>query len=140
MVPAARRIAMEELLRLLANQLMFFVDPHGYSIVSSVGTANGSAFLDLKRGNLSWRLCRDRSQVTLELRLREDREYPSYSTDILKRWLSGERDDDAALLTDDVVTWIQDHLTDIETAVELRRHETIKEWDTLKRLRAKELR
>lgn len=130
---------MAELLRILANRLIFFLDPHGYSIINSEGSAAGNAYIDMKRGDLIWRLARAKAQVTVELRLQENREYPAYSTDVLKRWLSGERDDEAALLTDEVALWVRDHLGEIEQALQERRAETIAEWDSLKRRRAKEL-
>lgn len=130
---------MRELLHLLANQLIFFLDPHGYSIIGSGGSATGNAFIDMRRGELIWRLARAKAQITLELRFRENRDYPAYSTDILKRWLSGERDDEAALLTDEVAAWVRDRLAEIERALDERREETIAEWDSLKRRRAKEL-
>ncbi len=130
---------MLKLLHLLADQLLFFLDPHGYSIVSSEGSAKGSAYIDMKRGDLVWRLIRDRGEDTLSLRLREDREYPEYSTDILKRWLTGERDDEASLLTDDIAEWLREHLSEIEQALDRRRAETVAEWESLKRVRATEL-
>ena len=130
---------MRELLHLLANQLNFFLDPHGYSIIGSGGTAAGNAFVDMRRGDLIWRLVRDRTQVTLELRFEGDPDSKAYSTDILKRWLSGERDDEAALLTDAIAVWVRDHLPEIEKALGERREETISAWASLERLRAKEL-
>ena len=130
---------MAELLQLLAGQLIFFLDPHGYSLVRSQGSAAGSAFVDLQRGDLVWRLARARGEVTIELRVNETREYPAYSTDILKRWLTGERDDDAALLTAETANWLGDHLAEIEGALESRRAATIRDWESLKKRRSKEL-
>ena len=131
---------MNELLGLLSNQLFFFLDPHGYSIVASQGVATGNAYLDLKRGSLIWRLTRDKMQVSLDLRFEGGRDDVSYSTAILKRWVSGTRDDSAALLTPDVARWVRAHLEEIEAAVagELRM-DTVRAWTALQRLSTKEL-
>lgn len=137
-VAEAPGVDVAELLQLLAGQLIFFLDPHGYSIVRSRGSSAGSALVDLKRGDVVWRLTRDRGQVTIELRLDETREYPTYSTDILKRWLTGERDDAAALLTAETAKWLRDHLGEIEGALDSRRTATIQDWESLKKRRSKE--
>lgn len=68
---------MIELLRLLANKLIFVIDPHGYSLVSSTGTAQGNAAIELSRGSLTWRLVRDRGEVFfLDLHLDDDPNTP----------------------------------------------------------------
>ena len=104
---------MTKLLQMLATELVFFLDPHRYVIVGSGGSANGDAYVDLQRGDLVWRLATGRSELSLELRLQADRDYPAYSTDILKRWTSGERDDDAARLTPEIAVWVAQNLSRI---------------------------
>lgn len=139
MVTSTARLAVAVLLRLLASQLIFFFDPHGYRIIDSGGRATGSAYLDLKNGDLIWRLARARGETTLELRLDRHREYPVYSTDVLKRWVTNERDDSAALMTDEIAVWLRDHLGEIEHALEVRRAETLAEWELLKHQRSNEI-
>lgn len=123
----------------LATQLIFFLDHHGYRIIDSAGSAAGNAYIDLERGDLVWRIGVAKAQLTLDLRFERDRDHPAYLTDVLQRWLSGERDDQFALLTDEVAAWVAAHLSDIEQALDEHRTGTVAEWASLKRLRAQEL-
>lgn len=128
---------MEELLRLMAGPLMFFLYPHEYRIVNSKGTAKGNALIDLQHGELRWRLLRDRSQLHLELGVAP--KYASYSPDILMRWLGDAPS--TGLLTEEAMDWLRTHLSEIERTLEhSTREQTLREWDELTQLRAASMR
>lgn len=133
------QLTMTRLLELLADELIFFLDPFNYRITDSGGTASGDGFIDLQKRELIWRLVKSRGQISLDLRLQSTPEYPAYSADILKRWHSKERDDSTALLSEDLVVWLRSHLGQIEDAIENDRDRTIADWEALKVLRTEEL-
>ena len=130
---------MLELLRLLAGPLLFFLDPHEYALVNSGGTAEGSAFIDLQKGDLIWRLARDRGQLMLDVRLVGKSPEESYSTDILIQAAEREFSKMTALLTDNVVNWLGANLELVEASLMEDRANTIELWERMEARRADEL-
>lgn len=129
----------DELLRALDDELSFLVGPGRYEITDSRGAHRGNARIDLRRGEISWRLARSKGRTTIDLRYGDEREHPVYGTDILKRWQTGVRDDSAVILSDDVVAWLSDNIAIIENALADDPAGTIVEWEALRRARLKEL-
>ncbi len=138
---ASARLTMQDLLHLLADQLFFFLDPHGYRIVNSqVGSSYRDGLIDLTKDQLTWRLRSDRSQKFLACRPTDGPEDRWYSTDLLVRLLTGSRADSADRLTSEVVEWVEAHLDEIEDRFTPgRKEESLRELQALKRKRAKEL-
>lgn len=131
---------MRELLRTLAEHLIFLLDPGGYRLAGSeVGSAFGDAWTTLESDHLIWRLVRDRSQIFLECRERGGPDDRWYSTDLLIRLVT-EQKVESAELTPQTAAWIEEHLPEIEARFGSDEIEgTIRQLQALKRQRAKEL-
>jgi hypothetical protein len=130
---------MRELLRTLAEHLVFLLDPGRYRLVNSyVGSTYGDAWVALEGEVLVWRVVRDRSQIFLECRECDGPNDKWYSTDVLIRLLTGQRVDSAEL-TEETANWVEQNLGEIESRFRTNLAGTIDELQELKRKRAKEL-
>ena len=133
---------MAELLRVLREWLLFFFVGDRYRIVhSQVGPSFDDALIEFASNTLRWRLMQDRSQILLSCRPAEGKhkDWDWYSADMLIRLITGQRLD-SAVLTQDMATWFEENLSEIEQRFSgERREQTTGELKKLEALRAKEL-
>jgi len=133
---------MAELLRILADWLIFFFDDNRYRLVySEVGSTYGDALVELTSDRIRWRLVRDRSQVRLICQPVEGtyKKWDWFSIDLLMRLITGSPPN-SAMLTPEVAQWLSVHLTEIEERFANNRlPETIRELRHMERVRAKEI-
>lgn len=133
---------MAELLRVLREWLLFFFASDRYRLAhSQVGPSFDDALIEFASNTLRWRLVRDRSQILLNCRPAEGKykDWEWYSADVLIRLITGQRVD-SAVLTQDMATWFEKNLSEIERRFsDERREETKRELKKLEKLRAKEL-
>ena len=133
---------MSELLRVLRDWLLFFFEDNRYRLVNSqVGPSFDDALIEFASNTLLWRLVQDRSQILLNCRPAEGRykDWEWYSADVLIHLITGGRVD-SAVLTQDMASWFQSNLSEIERRFsEERLEETKRKLKKLERLRAKEL-
>ena len=107
---------MVELLKVLCVWLSFFFAENRYRLVDSeVGTTYGDALVEFASDTLRWRLVRDRSQISLNCRPARGKykDWEWFSTDVLIRLITGCRVESAEL-TEEVASWFQANLSDIE--------------------------
>jgi len=133
---------MAELLKVLGNWLVFFFEDNRYHLIySEVGDSFDNALIEFESDRLRWRLVRDRSQILLNCRPSEGKfkDWEWYSADILIRLITGDQIQ-SAVLTQDMASWFECNLSDIERRFsEDMIEDTQRELKKLERLRAKEL-
>jgi hypothetical protein len=107
---------MTDILRFLIECLNFLYAPGRYRFVDS-GTSTsfgGDAFLVLESGAMRIRLIRDRGQLFMDFQASGERgEMDWYSIDVVRRLLTGERQESAEL-TPDYARFLEKHLDEIE--------------------------
>jgi hypothetical protein len=137
---------MTEILRFLAAHFgcLFAPEEDGpgrYKLVDSETVSSfGNAYVVVASDRLRLRFVRDRSQLFLEFQpSTEEADDSWYSTDVIYRLLTGERQDSAEL-TESYARFVCENLDEIEGRfAPNRRLETIERLKDLERRRAKEL-
>ena len=133
---------MTEILRFLVEHLAFLYAPDRFRFVDSRTSTSfgGDAFLVLASDVLRIRLVRDRGQLFMDFQAtaeRDDRDW--YSIDVVRRLLTGERQDTAEL-SPEYARFLEEHLDEIEKRFsEEELANTRKALKELERIRAKEL-
>lgn len=135
-----RRTLVQQLLRLLADKLIFFFAENRYRLAdSSVGKSYEDSVVEWRGKKLSWRLVSDRSQIFLDCAPPSSNAKQWFSIDLLIRLIEG-RVVDTAELSDEYVEWLREHLDEVEARFEKGRlDETLGELKRLKKMRSREM-
>jgi hypothetical protein len=133
---------MTEILRFLVEHLEFLYAPDRFRFVDSRTSASfgGDAFLVLASDVLRIRLVRDRGQLFMDFQAAAEHDGRDwFSIDVVRRLLTGERQDTAEL-SPEYARFLEEHLDEIEKRFsEEELANTRKALKELERIRAKEL-
>jgi hypothetical protein len=129
---------MTAILEFLVAHLAFLYAPDRYRFVDSLTSESfgGDAYLVLEGDVLRLRFISDRGQLLLHFEPLDGKD--SYSIDLLRRLLTGERQETAEL-SPDYAAFLERELGEIERRFRDERDETVRALKELKRVRAKEL-
>ncbi len=129
---------MTAILEFLVAHLAFLYAPGRYRFVDSLTSESfgGDAYLVLEGDALRLRFISDRGQLLLHFEPLDGKE--SYSIDLLRRLLTGERQETAEL-SPDYAAFLERELGEIERRFRDERDETERALQELMRVRAKEL-
>ncbi len=105
---------MDDLWEILRNAVPELVRDGEYQVIDVVAEQTmGNAYITFKRGSLTWRVVRDRSQVFLDCWWVEGRPDRWFTVDLLRRLVSDEVVH-SSLLDDENASWLSEHLAEIE--------------------------
>ncbi len=133
---------MTEILRFLTDWLAFlYARGRFWFVDSGVSTSfGGDAYLVLESDAMRIRLIRDRAQLFMDFQARgDDGEMDWYSIDVVRRLLTGERQETAEL-SPDYARFLEEHVDEIERRFSpAEMPATRKALKDLEKRRAKEL-